>query len=146
MSDSIKLMSELAAERNKLQSAWNRHILTIASGGLALLVGLKPEIPPDLLGKSLLAAAWTFLGIGILSGGAATYAEVSLAKKLALNLQSRLQRRLDEGRPLSDESQDGPLTAQAGWLSRISCRLMVWSLMGAVVSFVSYSVRQILDF
>jgi hypothetical protein len=143
MNDPVKKMWELASERNKLQAAWNRHLLTLASGGLALLVGLRPEIPADIPGKALLGAAWAFLGIGILSGGAATYAEVSLAKRLALALQSRLERRMEERRPLTDESQDGPLHAQAGWVSRNSCHVMVLSLMGAVVSFVSYSILEI---
>jgi len=144
MSDPVKLMSELAEKRNTAQATWNRHILTIASGGLALLVGLKPEIPPDALGKGLLAAAWAFLGLGILSGGAATHAEVSLAKNLALALQSRVMKKLDAGLPISEWTKDGPLSANASWLGRVSCGVMVWSLLLAVISFVAYSVRQIL--
>ncbi|HRQ90588.1 MAG TPA: hypothetical protein PLA50_17470 [Bacteroidia bacterium] len=137
-------MSELASKRNDLQGAWNRHILTIASGGLALLVGLKPEVPADTPGKWLLAAAWTFLGLGILSGGAATHAEVSMAKNLAKSLQSRLQKTLDAGLPISDFSKGGPLSANANWISRVACHVMIWSLLLAVISFVAYSVRQIL--
>lgn len=144
MDDILKQMSELAAERNRLQGAWNRHILTIASGGFALLVGLKPEVPTDTAGRWLLAAAWAFLGTGILSGAAATRAEANLAGNLARTLHSRLQRRMAEGTPLSELSKDGPLSARASWIFRISGDAMVWSLTLAVAAFVAYSIRQIL--
>lgn len=144
MSDLVKQMRDLAQDRNRAHATWTRHLLTIASGGLALLVGLKPEIPPDDVGKWLLSAAWTLLGAGIVSGGAATYAEVSLARNLARTFQSQLLRRLEETDGLEADGPIPPLSAAAGWGSRVGCVLMPWFLSGAVACFVGYSIRQIL--
>ena len=140
MTDLEKLL-ELAKERAQLQAAWYRQILTLAAGGLALLVGLAPQAPPDGLARWLLAAAWVLLGAGILSGAAATYAEVDRAERLTAAFQSRLgQRNPAPGNPPAP----GTIVARPHGFFLACKKVMVISLLGAVVCLVAFSVMRTL--
>lgn len=139
----IDQLSELGNKRNEAQYAWNRQMLTISAGGFAILIGLSPKVPDDRIGKVLLAAAWAFLGLGILSGAAATYAEASLARSLLKNFREQVERNMEKN---IDPSMNASryTGGQAGLLPRLGMLVMMWSLSFAVVSFVSCSIRQIL--
>lgn len=137
MKEEFQKFLDLAKDRNERQSAWYRQLLTLTSAGLALLVGLKPVIPPDGPAKYFLAAAWAFLGLGILFGAAATYSEVSLARRLASGFQKQLLQDLERG---DGPSGMKPISANPHKFFSMSKVVMVISLIFAVVSLVTYSI------
>lgn len=50
-------------------AAWHKHLTTLASGGLTLLVSLQGSyVPADPSGVSLLKACWVFLAVSICAG------------------------------------------------------------------------------
>ena len=136
MKEEFQKFLDIAKDRNERQSAWYRQLLTLTSAGLALLVGLKPVIPPDGPAKYFLAAAWAFLGLGILFGAAATYSEVSLARRLASGFQKQLLQDLERGEGPSTK----PIYANPHKFFSVSKVVMVISLILAVVSLVTYSI------
>lgn len=95
---SLDKLSELHKEAQDLQSVWLKSLLTIASGGFALLAGLGPKIPPVGMGKYFLAGAWICLGLGIIAGSAAIYTEVDRANQLFAKYREELSRSLEKGR------------------------------------------------
>ncbi len=135
--DRFRQLLDLAKQRNDLEAAWCRQILTIAAGGMALLVGLGPAEPPTELGRWFLAAAWIFLGTGILAAGGATYLEVSLARRLAAEFRSQLLQDLQERKSPENAA---PIVANAHWFFRFCKPLMAVSLGATVVCLVGYSV------
>jgi len=141
MKEETQKLLNLAKERNALQAAWYRQILTIAAGGLALLVGLAPETPPSGPARYFLAAAWVLLGAGILTGAGATYSGASLAKRLTIEFQSQLLRSLEAGENLPPSI---PIVARPHLIFRTCKILMVVSLLGAVVCVVTFAVLRTL--
>lgn len=135
---SIDKLMELHKEAQGLQSAWYKSILTIASGGFALLAGLGPNAPPLGMGKYCLAGAWVCLGLGIVAGAAAIYTEVDRAKLISESYRAELLRNLDEkGQP----TVAVPIVARPRRLfSSFAPRVMITSLLMAVVLLVAYSV------
>lgn len=142
MKEDINTLLTLAKDRNEKQAAWYRQLLTLASGGLALLVGLQPEVPALGPARFFLAGAWALLGAGILFGGAATYSEVSLARRLAENFQDQLLRSIKSGEELS---ANHPVVANPHRAFLWAKPLMVVSLLGAVVCLVAFSIITTLD-
>lgn len=136
MEQKVQTFLDLAKERNELQAAWNRQLLNLAAGGLALLVGLSPEVPDLGPARYFLTASWIALGIGIVFGAGATYSEVSLAQRLAAKFQGEL---LKEMRGHAHMSDGIPISANPHWFF-LRCRtVMVVSLLVAVVSLVVYA-------
>lgn len=133
-------MSELAQlvalhkESNALQAAWDRQILTLAAGALALLAGLGPEVPPAGAARYCLAATWGCLGTGICAGGGAAYLEVSRARNLAQRYGEVLRSSLETGTAMSI------VVAPPSRIFVLCRSLMILSLMGAVLCLVTYAV------
>ena len=133
---SLQQLIELREKKSVAQSIWYRHILTLACGGLALLSGLTPKVPPG-VGQYFLAGTWFFLGLGIIAGGAATYLEVDSANKLAAEFQNQLQKSLEEDIPLSRM----PLVVSTpNKIFSLAKPVMVIPLMLAVVCLVCASI------
>ena len=138
---SLQQFAALHKEQAELQAAWYRHLLTLASGGLAFLAGIGPAIPIG-IGKYFLAGTWIFLGVGIVSGAAATYLQVDLAAKLAKRFQAELQQNLREhGQPVVTSLVVANPSKLFSW-SRI---VMIFSLLFAVCCLVIYSVLRSLN-
>lgn len=132
----IEQLIDLRQQEADLQANWHRHILTLASGALALLAGLGPPTSTG-IEKYFLACTWVFLGIGIIAGAAATYVHVSSAKNLADDFQKQLLRSIRENRSLSPNV---PIVANPRGFYSLSKPVMVGSLLLAVRSLVTYSV------
>jgi hypothetical protein len=141
MDGNMRQLMDLAKLRSDVQAAWYRQILTLAAGGLALLVALVPAVPKEGPARYFLAAAWILLGLGILAGASATYAEVSLIKRLAAKFQFQVQQSLRNGTNLADHL---PLVAQPATIFLWSKPLMVICLMGAVGCLVTFAVLRTL--
>jgi hypothetical protein len=137
MREQLQQMLQLAKERNEKEMAWCRQVLTLASGGLALLVAMSPQVPEEGPARWFLAAAWVLLGAGILSGAAVTYTEVSLARRLAAGFQSRLLQDLREGRGVEGMQ---PIVANPSRVCLWCKPVMVLSLVGAVAAIVGFAV------
>jgi uncharacterized membrane protein YidH (DUF202 family) len=140
LKEKLKTLEGLADRQNQANSAWIRQILTLASGGLALVVAFHPDAPNNEIEKYLLVVTWISLGTGILSGAAAAYTEVSLARNLVYQYQEELQKILRE-------RIDRPMPTVVGAPSiicLISRRVMVSSLLVSVVSLVGYAVLRTL--
>lgn len=135
---SINKLMELHKEVQHLQSAWYKSILTIASGGFALLAGLGPHVPPQGMGKYFLAGAWVCLGLGIVAGAATIYTEVDRATRIFESYRAELLRSLDEkGQP----TVAVPVVSKPRMVfSLVAPRVMIASLLMAVVLLVVYSV------
>jgi len=140
---SLDKLSELHKEAQFLYSAWLKSLLTISSGGFALLAGLGPKVPPAGMGKYFLAGAWVCLGLGIVAGAAAIYTEVDRANRIFANYREELSRSLDrKGLPIVDT----PVGAKPKKVySLLAPRIMVISLLLAVIMLVAYSVLIALD-
>ena len=95
----IRQLMELRRNHQELSSAWYRQLLTLAAGGLALLVGLQP--PAAGIGRYFLAGTWVCLGAGICLAAAATYLDVHRAKMLADSFRAQVSQALAAGRDLS---------------------------------------------
>lgn len=138
---SIQKLLELQDKQAELQATWYRQLLTLASGGLALLAGFGPSIPIG-IGKYFLAGTWIFLGSGIVSGAAATYLQVDVAKRLARRYRDVLQKNLAEsGQPTVTE----PIVANPSNILSWSKTVMLTSLLLAVCCLVIYSVLRTLN-
>lgn len=133
---SAQQLLDLRDKRDALQAVWFRQLLTLAAGGLALLVGLGPPVSSG-IERYFLAGTWVFLGLGVLSGSAATYLEVSRANNLEAAFRSRLVKSLDQGRALSPSDL---ISAGPHRFFSWSQSFMVVSLLLAVCCLVSYAV------
>ena len=141
MHEKLKTLGDLADKQCLANSVWTRQILSLAAGGLALLVAFQPATPNSLTEKYLLAVTWIALGIGILSGASAAYSEVSLAKNLTEKYRKELHQILKErvDRPMPT------IAAAPSLICRISKMLMIVSLLVAVVCLVGYAVTRTLS-
>ena len=133
---SAKQLIELRQKQADLQANWDRQAVTLASGALALLAGLGPPTPAG-FEKYFLAATWVFLGLGIVSGAAATYLHVSAAKNLANKFHEQLLNSIQNDRELSPNV---PIVAHPHKVFSWSKPLMVISLLLAVCNLVAYAV------
>lgn len=127
--------------RNKAQADWYRQILTIATGGFALLIALTPQQGLDSPAKYVLSAAWILLGVGILAAAAATYLEVDVRDRQVRNIVGQIVDNLHDGRAIAD-IQEAVVTPS--WLFSASRKLMVVSLLLAVVCLVAFAVMRTL--
>lgn len=138
----LEKFAEVANSAQEAEVVWLRQTLTVAAGALALLAGLGPKIPPGGLAQVLLAATWVLLGIGIVTGSAATYLAVSRAKSIA----NKFRMEIEKGASGVSE-WIGP--AEIAWIhdhSRVNpvlrvCKpLMVFSLLAAVSCLTVYAM------
>lgn len=139
MTEPIRQIEQFIEIRQKMhdnRAAWYRQMLTLASGGLAILAGFGPAVPQG-MGRYFLVGTWVFLGVGICAGAAATYLEVNRAKNLAEQFRLQLQQSLQSGTGLSPNV---PIVARPHRFFSWSEPVMVSSLLLAVVCLVSYSV------
>jgi hypothetical protein len=138
---SLQKLVSLHKEQADLESAWYRQLLTLASGGLALLVGLGPSVPTG-IGKFFLAGTWVFLGLGIVLGAAATYLDVDRATKLKNQYGAELQKSiLEHGRAVVTSI----VVASPSKLLLWSKVAMVVCLLLAVSCLVTFSVLKTLS-
>lgn len=138
---SIQQLVSLREKQAELHAAWYRQLLTLASGGLALLAGIGPEVPVG-IGKYFLAGTWVFLGVGIVSGGAATYLQADLATKLTERFREELLHNLREnGQP----TVTSLVSANPAKIFSWSKSVMVVSLLLAVCCLVTYAVLNTLQ-
>ena len=133
---SVKQLIELRQKQADAQATWERQVVTVASGALALLAGLGPPTPTG-VGKYFLAATWVFLGLGIVFGAAATYLHVSAAKNLANKFQEQLLNSIQNEKDLSPNV---PIVAHPNKIYSLSKPVMVVSLLLAVCCLVTYAV------
>lgn len=100
MRENDQRLLDLWDDRERLAADWFHRILTIAFGGLVLLVGLLRDVPPTALSKIWLASAIAALATATACLAMAAYSSVNLVKNLAARfLQEQRQAHL-EGRPM----------------------------------------------
>ena len=134
---SVNKLLELHQEAQSLRSAWYKSILTIASGGFALLAGLGPKVHPEGMGKYFLAGAWVCLGLGIVAGAVTIYIEVDRASRLAEDYKAKLLHNLEKtGQPTVDE----PVVSNPRKIFSFAPLVMAPALILAVALLVAYSV------
>jgi len=135
----VRQLMELRENYHDLQAQWYRRLLTLASGGLALLAGLGPRVPADMgnTGKIALACTWVFLGIGIISGSATTFLEVNRAKVQAELFRKKLISSLHDGTVL--QTTDLAI-ANPKKIYLYSKNIMIGALLLAVCSLVLYAI------
>lgn len=92
----VRQLLDLRSVQQEQEAMWFRQLLTLAAGGLALLVGLAP--PAEGFARFFLAGTWVCLGAGICAGAAATYLEAHRARALADAFRSELRSALREER------------------------------------------------
>ena len=136
MLEDLQKLEGLTEKRGELRTAWYRQILTLASGVLAILIGLDPEAPND-MAKYLLAGTWSCLGIGIVFGAIATYLEVSLLGKLVADYGEAIRRYVELG---DAGAINALVVAKPGVVFSLSGKVMVLSLLLAVCCLVAYAL------
>lgn len=133
--EALEQLMELQSRHQTLHGDWLKHLLTLAVGALTVLSSLRPE-PATPIEAYLLAATWAFLGAGIIFGAAATYSQVSIAKRFARRVQEQIERDIHAGRPVLAE----PVIENASIVFSLMPPLMVLSLLSGVCSLVAFSV------
>ena len=141
MKNNFQQLIDLFDHASQAQASWLRQVLTLASGGLALLVGLRPEVPPEGIAQYLLAATWLCLGLGVVFGASATYAEVNLSKNLASRFREELQKSLAQKTQMSS----APITAKVNRFFVVCRVMMILSLLLSVVCLVGYAILTTLN-
>ena len=134
MHQQIKKHVELRQEYLQVETNWYRHLLTLAVGALVLLGSLVSDTPAPGTVRYFLAATWFFLGLGILSGAATTYIEVDRASALDKNYAEEVLKRIHGTPP------NIVISAEPNWLLEACKRIMLISLLLAVVCLTGYSV------
>ena len=139
----LQQLIDLLQESYKQETAWCQHLLTLATGALTLLAIFQSDLSGGLPQSPqiawLLGTTWFFLGMGIVSGFAATYRQVNLAQRQAMALWKELGKSLDNREP-----GDAIMSPSQPKILRPSKTVMVWSLLLAVVSLVTYSILRAL--
>ena len=100
MDDVLRLSAETRNKALDLEAQWFRHMLTLAVGALAVLAALEPTVPAEGFARYFLATTWSCLGLGIFTGGAATFLEVDRAWGVAEALRDEVVSSVREARPL----------------------------------------------
>ena len=131
----LKRIVELDEKRDEQQALWLRQILTLAAGALAILAGLGPAAPTEGPAKYFLSATWASLGIGIVSGAAATYLAVSHANKTANTYRAQFNKDIEN----KTQSKGFIHVPRNKWLAR-SMPVMIFSLLAAVLCLAAYAI------
>lgn len=133
--DDLKQLLELQNKHQVLAADWLKHLLTLATGALAVLSGLRPAAAAG-LESYLLAGTWLFLGTGIVFGASATFLQVHHTRRLAARFRDEMLRNIQEDRPALSE----PVIVNPNIFFSCSPPLMVGSLLLAVCCLVGFSV------
>ncbi len=134
MTANLEQLLGLQDKLNDLKASWCRQMVTLASGGLAVLVGLNPETQSEGIAKWFLAATWLFLGSGIVSGASTLYLDVSGAQALKDAYKSEFEKSIKSGKEMN------PVVANPAPFFIRSRRIMIFSLLLAVVNLVIYAI------
>lgn len=134
MQDKFEKYADLVNRGHRAEVAWFRHVLTLAAGALALLVGLGPENPPNGPARWLLAATWACLGLGIILGAAATYVEVDWARSSARAYGEQISRELN------NKPTKQLVSVPTNRVFALCKPLMILTLLAAVGCLTAYSM------
>lgn len=139
MTNELTMWADLQNKALEVEAAWLRHILTLAAGALAVLAGLEPTVPETGPARHLLAATWACLGLGIVTGGAATFLEVDRARRLVKACEMHIARAMTDGTSL------GVVRGTSSW-GLESCKwAMVCTLGTAAVCLAAYATIMTLN-
>lgn len=136
----IEKLLELQLDFHTQQTGWYQQMLTVAAGGLALLVGLNPDIPEG-MARYFLALAWAGLGIGIVAGFAAAYGSVSRAGRLARDFRDKLLKAAWDNRRLTTDDISVAAPKKIYVYAR---KVTVVSLLVSVASLVAFAMLRTL--
>lgn len=140
--EDVKQLLDLNDKVQDLLTAWHRQLLTLAAGGLTLLVGLGPDVPTNPMARYCLATALVALGLGISFGAAAIYRDVYCLRTQRDAFARQLRKALEKRMPLPCR----PIFGKPGTPYKWCGYLMVGSLLVAVIALVAFSVIVTLDF
>ena len=136
MEQRIKQYAELITKGHDVEVTWLRQVLTLAAGTLAILAGLGPDVPSEEPDKYLLATTWAGLGLGIVTGAAATYVEVNRARTAAVRFGEHLLRITE-----NQNQPSSPLISIPPNRLYVICKpVMLISLLVAVACLTAYAI------
>ncbi|MBS9777183.1 MAG: hypothetical protein KGV50_00335 [Gammaproteobacteria bacterium] len=132
-------LTQLNETANKQEMEWIKHMMTIASGGFALLVALLPQNEHSQMSGYMLAGAWISLGLGLVFGVVSLRIPHTISKR---RVQAYKDRLLDSIENDTVVDLSGVVTTPL--LLRL-CRFLVpFSFLTAVVCLVVYAVGETL--
>lgn len=141
MMEDLRQLVALKEKQNERLGNWVRFVMTIAAGGLALLLGTLQLPPDDIVARMLLASGLVFLGLGIVFGAAASHLEIVIERKILEQYSDEIQQAAREQRSLL---RSPVIAAKPNWWQQKYKPGMMLSLLLAVVCFVAYGVRVLL--
>ena len=132
--DHMRQFETALRDRNDLETAWSRHILTMAAGVLALTVSLVSSIPESALAEYLLLATWALLVVAICSGCGATYAQTNAMQRAVRDYAEKLEKARTTGRPV--ETVNVATSSWFGWMQPV----MIVSFVLSVLFLTAYGI------
>lgn len=137
LTDHMNRFEGAIRDRNDLETAWCRHILTMAAGVLALTVSLVSSVPESMLAGNLLLGTWGLLVVAVCSGCAATYAQANAMNRAVRAYGEEIATAQTTGRPV------GTVNVQAASWFRWAKSVMVVSFVLSVLFLSGYGFTAI---
>ncbi|MCB0763870.1 MAG: hypothetical protein KDB84_04135 [Flavobacteriales bacterium] len=134
--DVSRRVEEVFNKGKQAHFAWLRHILTMASGLVAIIVALRAGGAHTGLQHICFVLSVALLAAGILFGAVALYAEVALYQALGRGMAREMQRRLSGAEP----SPDVAVAISGGF--RVAALCCYVSLALGLVALVIYAAVQ----
>lgn len=131
----LEQLVSLQARKHELEAAWLRQLLTLAAGGLTLLVTLSQ--PTTGFARLFLVGTWISLGLALLSGAAATYLETERQRAALDSFRSQIALALQAARPLDTSA---PIIGTPRAIFAMSRTVMISSLIASVVLLVAHAI------
>lgn len=131
----LQQLVSLQARKHELEAAWLRQLLTLAAGGLTILVALAP--PATGIARLLLVGTWVSLGVALVSGAAATYLEVDRQRASLDSFCSQAESSVRAGRP---PAADAPIISTPRAIFAKARYVMIASLLSSVVFLVAHAI------
>ncbi|MDO8992092.1 hypothetical protein [Daejeonella sp.] len=92
--NSIKKLYDLTVNKSEKYFSWLRQLLLMASSLLGILISLHLKPSEDNYTHALFSITLLLLGLGILSGSIALYADVYVSKRMARLMRESLQKQV----------------------------------------------------
>ena len=125
--DHMRQFETALRETNDLETAWSRHILTMAAGVLALTVSLVSSIPESALAEYLLLATWALLVVAVCSGCAATYGQINAMRRAVRDYAEKLNEARITGRHV--ETVNVAAAPWFGWMQPVMIVAFILSVL-----------------
>ena len=131
----LQQLVSLQARKHELEAAWFRQLLTLAAGGLTILVALAQ--PSTGIARLFLVGTWVSLGVALVSGAAATYLEVERQRAALDSFCSQTESAIRAAKPLDTSA---PIIGTPRAIFAKARYVMIASLLSSVVMLVAHAI------